>query len=294
MISRRRWRARLRSWSPILALTALNLMATAMLAGPAVADGINYGAGLSAAAADLVYCKLSGGAGCTMVGAIQSVNNADLALVGQGTGSVVIKNGDDNVDIQDSAGTVKGKLTTATASSTFSMSQNLSTGGRVRAQSSGLVMGKIEDATAAQFVACLADGVDTGGGGNCALTTYGAGLYGSNVPQTCDCGTTGTPNTVTCDIQSNVVWLTDGDADACTVTISETTAATINQDVGPVVIKVVSLGGGGSFTIADSANVLELAGGVSWVGDSVGDTLTLEYNSSGSVDAWNELGRANN
>lgn len=123
---------------------------------------------------------------------------------------------------------------------------------------------------------------------------YGTGLTATTAPQTCDCGTAGTPNTVTCDVQSNVVYLTDGDADACTVTLSETTAAAINADVGPIVIKVVSLGGGGTFTIADSAGVVELAGGVSWPGDSVGDTLTLEYNASGAVDAWNELARANN
>jgi hypothetical protein len=223
---------------------------------------------------------------------ITTPGSEDLRL--SAGGSVVLKDGDNNVDIEDSAGVVKGQMSTNTGASTFSLSQNLSSGSRVRLGTSAGLFGRIDDASASTSVAFLADGLDTSGGGNGLLVVYGAGLTATNTPQTCDCGTAGTPNTVTCDIQSNVVWLTDGDADACTVTISETTAAAINQDVGPVVIKVVSLGGGGTFTIADSAGVIELAGGVSWPGDSVGDTLTLEYNSSGAVDAWNELGRANN
>jgi hypothetical protein len=109
-----------------------------------------------------------------------------------------------------------------------------------------------------------------------------------NAPQTCDCGTAGTPNTVTCDITASVVYLVDGDADACTVTIGETTAA--GQDVPmDVTIYVASTGTGGAFTINDAAGVVELS--AAWTADVVGESLTLHFLSQSATNTFVETAR---
>lgn len=63
----RRLRARARAWRPFLALTVINLLCAVLLAGPVAARGIEFGAGITKAVADSLYCAL---AGCTMSGSI--------------------------------------------------------------------------------------------------------------------------------------------------------------------------------------------------------------------------------
>ncbi len=121
---------------------------------------------------------------------------------------------------------------------------------------------------------------------------YAGGLEAQRTIQTCDCGTTGTPNTVTCDIQASVIVLRDGDADSCTVTLATTTIDSIiatggNVDVPRVLLYVDTTGGGGTFDIADQAGVVDVRG--TWQG-TTDNTILLRY-SAQTADAFIETGR---
>lgn len=122
---------------------------------------------------------------------------------------------------------------------------------------------------------------------------YAAGLHSVRAVQTCDCGTTGTPNTVTCDVQSDVIHLTDGDADSCTVTWATTTIDAIIAtggvvDLPHVLIYIDGVGGGGTMNFSDSAGVFDTRGPFS---GTTGDLMVATYQ-SGAPDGFREVVRA--
>jgi len=108
-------------------------------------------------------------------------------------------------------------------------------------------------------------------------------------PQTITCADSGDGNHSTCGgaqtITSNVVQLVCSDANGCTLTLAETNfSATASANVtihGPAANHV---------DIADSAGVVELAGGAAMATDA-NDTLTLSYS---PLLFWAEVGRAAN
>ena len=116
----------------------------------------------------------------------------------------------------------------------------------------------------------------TGGG---AWQSYG---------QTITCADSGDGNPSTCGgaqtINSSVVAVNCADANGCTLTLAET-------NWGATAVGIVAMVAGttqtGQLTLADSAGVVELAGGVSWT-PAAGDTLNLMYNPSALT--WAELG----
>lgn len=240
------------------------------------------------------FCQVTGGTTCTMVGTVVTGNSPDIAsesnenleLQAQGTGAVKLW----------PEGLTNGISVTEPSSGRFLVENE---GTNANATYYGVagdpyVHGAGSDRPATELADCASDNIKNTGSIIRLKCTSAAGLTTSNAPQTCDCGTAGTPNTVTCDIQSDVVYLTDGDADGCTVTISETTASSLGFNAGPIMIVVTGTGGGGDFTVADSSGVVELAGGTSFTGNSVGDTLTLHYVVGGSLNSWYEMSRADN
>jgi hypothetical protein len=110
------------------------------------------------------------------------------------------------------------------------------------------------------------------------------------VPQTITCATSGDGNHSTCGgaqaITSDVVQLVCDDADGCTLTLAETGySATVSGRVtliGPAANHV---------DVADSAGVVELAGGAAMAMDAL-DSLTLVY--APAALAWVETSRAAN
>ena len=283
----------------VLAAAALAIPVAIILMSPAPPAAAQYvgggsigaagGAGGSCDIADV--CALTGGADCEFVGGEgpRSASNQDLPITAQGTGSVRLKSGDNTNELLDSSGNVDGSMRTRSGGGgALFVAGTAGFGGTTGYATHGT----ISAATDSSAVDCVIESLDVDAGGTYHKCIYGGGLTATFTAQTCNCGTTGTPNTVTCDITSDVVYLTDGDADACTVTLGETTAGSIAHDLGEVTIIVTSLGGGGAYTIADSSGVIELAGGASWVGASTGDTLSVVYTVGGSLNTWLETGRA--
>lgn len=293
MISRRRWRARSRALGPIVAFTIVNILCVAFLAGPAIARGLNYGAGLTMAAANGLYCQLSGGANCTMTGGtiysnvtndITSPGSEDLRIAGGG--SVVLKDGDNNVDVEDSAGVVKGQMSTNAGSSTFSLSQNLSSGARVRLSTSFTLVGRIDDANTTTTVACVADGLDTGGGGNCVgVRVYGDGLETQPSPQTTS--STCAANVLALDPKSSVV-IVDGNAATCTVTLAAAgNVATINEEGKPIRISAKNVGAS-TVKIASTNFATALPAKCSTTGLALGQSALVAWDKDQSK--WTFLG----
>lgn len=265
---------------------------------PLLAQSIGGGGGGGGVAASLV-CLLTGGSDCTMTGQIifsgvtddiTSAGDENVAINPGGTGRVSLQA--EYTQIADAAGNVRGMIHATGAANTVRLYAPVASGGILQLSDTISYFGPGDDRAATSLGVCIGDTL--GGAVLCSAKMYGSGLITATQVQTCDCGTTGTPNTVTCDIQSGTVFLIDGDADACTVTISETTMSAINETSLPLTIFVGDLGGGGSFTIADSAGIVDLEGGTSFTGDSVGDTLTLRYLGYSTVDSFVEIARANN
>jgi hypothetical protein len=170
--------------------------------------------------------------------------------------------------------------------------------GKVMGTSAGGFIGISGDAAATLLVGGFADGIGSDLSRTDLVQVYGEGLMLDVKAQTCNCGTAGTPNTVTCTIGSGTIILTDGDADACTVTLATATLDSIDTALTPEIysrpirIVVDSLGGGGAFNIADNGGVVELdAAAGAWAGTTVGSTLTLMY-AGGNVDAFLEESRS--
>jgi hypothetical protein len=204
-----------------------------------------------------------------------------------GSANAQIQSGSELIDLVNSAGSVIGQISMANAAGP---QFQLGTGGNdgfIRAQDAsngGVLTSNVSNITATVRIATMGDSTAQFWG------LYGEGLVASESAQTCNCGTAGTPNTVTCDITSKVVRLTDGDADACTVTIDDATATTIDRDLDVVTIIVDSDGGGGAFNIAEVANELQLKAGASFAAGT-GDMLFLVY-VAGALDTWQELDRS--
>jgi hypothetical protein len=218
---------------------------------------------------------------------ITTVGNEDLVIVPDvsGTGSVQIGDGDGIIDLLGTSGSVIGQLSMTSASGPELRLGTGSNDGLVRAQDAsngGVLLGNMSNISASTRVANIADNTAA------LVSFYGEGQIAQDTPTVCDCGTAGTPNTVTCDPQSTVVVLQDGDADACTVTWSTTTADSIDKYLPRIVVVVGSVGGGGAFNLADQAGILELTGAFAM---GANDSLQLHYN-AGSIDAYEETGRA--
>lgn len=267
-------------------MNKLTIFLVALLsAGSLVAAGDigSSGAGLASS----LVCLLTGGTGCTMTGQtiysgvtndITTGTNEDLTLAPNGSGTTVVRAGTGGyIYLQNSAGVSNGYVKTSTSNTAVFEGNNFA------------YLSPNANGSATQRVSGLADN----DAADHILGAYGGGLTSREMVQTCDCGTTGTPNTVTCDVQSDVVYLTDSDADACTVTIAETSAATINKDLKSVRFIVTSLGGGGNFNVASAAGVVTVVG-AAWAGNSVGDNLSLHYLSDSTTDQFFETGRIDN
>jgi hypothetical protein len=218
---------------------------------------------------------------------VRAATNDIFEIRTAGTGTILLAT--DYIGLGEESGTVRGYL--ITSSSGTLMYNNTDTAILLDGTSTGAWIGDRNNRAASVVVGGIADVISASYTETPLLAVYGSGLTSApaGAVQTCDCGTTGTPNTVTCDITSKVVRLTDGDADACTVTFATTTADLINEDLIGVRIVVDSVGGGGTFDLADQAGIMELTGAYSM---GVNDTLTVSYY-AGSLDAWQEEARSN-
>lgn len=206
-----------------------------------------------------------------------------------GTGSILLST--DYVGLGEESGMVRGYIVPSSSGIAFYHS-GVDTVLLLDGANQGAWIGDRNNRAASVIVGGVADAVNASAYTETPLfTVYGSGLIESptGAVQTCDCGTAGTPNTVTCDIKSPVVLLTDGDADSCTVTFATTTADLINGYLSNVRVVVDSVGGGGTFDLVDQAGVLELTGAYSM---GVNDTLIVSYY-AGNLDAWQEESRSN-
>lgn len=220
---------------------------------------------------------------------VTAATNDILEIRTSGTGSVLLST--DFVGFGDEGGTPRGYIIPSSSGISF-YHTGLDTIFLLDGANEGAWVGDRNAQTASELVGGFADVISASAYTRTPLlSVYGSGLVETPAAavQTCNCGTTGTPNTVTCDIQARVVLLTDGDADSCTVTVATTTADAINGYLPDVKIVVDSVGGGGTFDLADQAGVLEMTGAYSM---GVNDTLVISYY-AGALDAWQEESRSN-
>lgn len=220
---------------------------------------------------------------------VRAATNDIFEIRTAGTGGILLSS--DYVGLGEEGGTQRGSMT-CTSSGCYVANTGTDTALLLDGTNAGAWIGDRNARAASVVVGGVADTISISGFTTVPLlAVYGSGLTSAPAASvgTCDCGTTGTPNTVTCDITHKVMRLTDGDADACTVTFATTTADLINEDLIGVRIVVDSVGGGGTFNLADQAGVMELTGAYSM---GVNDTLTVSYY-AGSLDAWQEEARSN-
>jgi hypothetical protein len=115
----------------------------------------------------------------------------------------------------------------------------------------------------------------------------GAGTVIQTDPVTKTCADSGDGNPSTCGgaytIRSRIIQLVCSDADGCELTLAETNWD--NDQVGEITLIGPPAN---TVTIADSAGVVELVGGVSWVGEA-NDTLNIAYD--GARTTWVETSR---
>jgi hypothetical protein len=97
----------------------------------------------------------------------------------------------------------------------------------------------------------------------------------------------GTPQTITCaagagastcgggaqTLNASVVLINCEDADGCTLTLTETNYSATVVTEATLILGTAT----GTLTLADSAGVVELAGGVSWTPSTSGNSLTIVY-----------------
>jgi hypothetical protein len=111
--------------------------------------------------------------------------------------------------------------------------------GAVRVGANGGI-GSNVDETATTLVGYVGDNMSAGAGGNVLFGVYGSGYWAQSAtqaPAACSAGT------ATVDPQSSVI-IMDANAAACTLTVSTTTANTINQEGLPVRISAKNVGAG--------------------------------------------------
>jgi hypothetical protein len=259
-------------------------------------DGIDGGNATTLDSIDSTgFCRLA-----NTTGALCALDNTDgtaditapandiLELRTSGTGSITLAT--DSIGLAEEGGTVRNYI--VSTSSGAVLYGNTDTIVLIDGTNQGTWIGDRNNQTASEIVGGIADVISAAAFTETPLlTVYGSGLTSAPAAavQTCDCGTTGTPNTVTCDITSKLVRLTDGDADDCTVTFATTTADLINEDLIGVRIVVDSVGGGGAFNLADQAGIMELTAAFAM---GVNDSLIVSYY-AGALDAWQEDGRNN-
>ena len=120
---------------------------------------------------------------------LTAASGEDLRLQGGAvSGSVVLRSIDDDVDLEDSAGDVIGKVDVDAANNTFMIANNGAAGGAVVFRSQVAYIGTKAAAGTTDPVACIAESI-TDDDGSCHITVQGDGkMLGAQV-------TTGTPAT---------------------------------------------------------------------------------------------------
>jgi hypothetical protein len=225
------------------------------------------GGGLSQAAADLLYCALSG---CTMTGStvysgvatdITTVGNETLTIDAAGAGAITL------------ADTVT--LTTAQIRSAGSDSIYLAGGAN-----HGVALFRVTDQAFSSRVACMADSgaATTGTNQQCF---YGEGLRAVERRQaaTCTSDGTGAAGALNLTPSSEIVLVTNADPDGCVVTMVETSAV-VGADSTMIVISTA----GGVVTFPDVANVHDGPTFATTTGLGLNDSYTVHY-----ADAANDL-----
>lgn len=156
-------------------------------------------------------------------------------------GSVVLRSGDNVVDIQKSDGTVMGRIATNTGSSFIGLAAASATAGYVQANPNGGIVGRQGDQSASTAVATFADNMTDISGGTPQVSVYGEGAIGVIRQQslTISTGTsTASPTssqvelsctTAPCDWQPGEASVVDGwRIDACNVDAADSITITDN------------------------------------------------------------------
>jgi hypothetical protein len=228
---------------------------------------------------------------------LQTSSNVDGLIQAQGTGSVQLQSGDERVDVRDPSSTVRGQIRTEDGADGISLLAGSGTSpgnGQVDLGFSLVAVGKNNStaaATAQLFNVQDSMAINTFGGGTNVFQLYGDGLMRNNgVAATCtDNGNGGTASTLTLDPTASTIWLTNSDAQGCTVTLSETTASGTSGGAatGAITRIVVVSTAGGNITFADSSNVVNADGACTLV--NVDSSAEFVY-SDKADDLWVQTG----
>lgn len=216
---------------------------------------------------------------------VTAASGEDLRLQGgASTGSVQIMSLDDTTDLLDSAGDAVAQLSFSAAGNTMLLQGNVSTGPAYKVSASanaGSIIGGRNNKTATQAVLAVADVITTTSDGTNLLRVFGEGMVGLTAVQSATCTAGAGVSTLSLDIQSSRVEITNLDADGCTVTVAETSA----QVGGISTIHVISTAGG-NVVVADVAGILDVTATFNM---TLNDNLSVQYV---STSEWHETGRA--
>lgn len=262
-------------------LLCLAVCATMIATTPVQADAIRVAGGLTTAAANLLYCQLTG---CTMTGTttysgvttdITSTSNQDLTVVGAGTGSVVIQSGDNATDFVDSAGNVDATAETSAASARFRMSNN---NNAIGWGATGGYIGVTNNAAATAIIGQIGESCTVASGCTNFVQVYGQGQV-VNLPGTAL--VTGSPTDTT--TQPN------GAGSACRMSSTGASAYTPSEtNAVDGAFFCCTNTGANVITMTESAGVYEGPATASAVGQF--DTVCFEY----VTDRWVERSFSNN
>lgn len=196
-------------------------------------------------------CLKVGDADCTMTGggSIRSTSNTNLPLTAQGSGSIVLQSGSDQIILNRATAAAVGMLSTASGNMDFASGDFGSNRGFVRVGTTGggygVIAGNVSDVSASLVVFAARD-VATSSPVD-LFDVWGGGVQQSGKHQAVTCSA----GAATVDPTSKYVDINPGGV-ACVVTLSDSSAP------GPgfeVIFTVVSSSGVGVVTFPDVANV---------------------------------------
>jgi len=222
---------------------------------------------------------------------VTAASGEDLRLQGgASTGSVQIMSLDDLTEILSSGGGANAFIGTSaagTASATFHGNSSSAGIFKVRgAATTQAILGAQNNKTATQVVVSIADSVSTTSDGTSLWQIFGSGLVVEpQRAQTCADSGSGSPGTLTIDIDASYIQITNSDVDGCTITISETSAVT-----GAKADLIVVSNAGGNVVVSNQAGVIALS--ASPYNMTLTDSLSVRYSSV--LNAWTETSRSVN
>lgn len=258
------------------------VFAALAVSGPSLAGNVFGGGGGGAGGvASSLVCLLTGGSDCTMTGQtiysgvtsdITTGPNEDLTLAPNGTGSVLLRSGDNATEFVDSAGNPDLTIETTTSGGGISLirtSNSAVSGGAVRISTNIATLGTLADVSATTVAGCIGDTLTTGTA-TALWCVYGGGLWAIDKQQSVTIST-GTDTTVPTSSQVEMTCTTA----PCSYSPGETSIPDGAQ------IEVCNIDASDDITIAEAAGVVRTRGGAGFVLKSGGDCATCTY--SGAI-----------